>query len=394
MTKINSFDFSLQKRQVLEAFQLYLQEKSSALGIFLRNGLREQAGTNNKYEWLESQLTPKAWTVNGAVVGWTLDTTTPATITFVSTAGMRVDDTIRFVDWTTKSPVGNIVIRIVAITNSTQATAVIHGWADITIPDWAEAKYIANLVEENKSVFEAGNDWEPVAEYNYFQIFDETVSLSDTAINSLMYGNPSQIVSQMRQAMYKMEQKMSEAMIYGFRVARTGSTGAGKWSLGGLRFFFNQAEWNVKDASSGALTPTLINDVIEEVKKDWWDVNTIMCNYNQARKISAFNTSGNNPLIQRNETSAWSYVMRFISDIPVAWWLVNSIIVDEKMPNNELYLLDMNKVALVPFANRSLKMVDWTSNGQDGKTMILRWEYTLKVDSAKYSAWTIKNLAL
>jgi len=38
MTKINSFDFTLQKRQVVEAFELYLKEKSSALSIFMANG--------------------------------------------------------------------------------------------------------------------------------------------------------------------------------------------------------------------------------------------------------------------------------------------------------------------------------------------------------------------
>jgi hypothetical protein len=37
MNKINSFDFSLQKRQVIELFDLYLTEKSSALAIFMAN---------------------------------------------------------------------------------------------------------------------------------------------------------------------------------------------------------------------------------------------------------------------------------------------------------------------------------------------------------------------
>jgi predicted metalloenzyme YecM len=35
-----------------------------------------------------------------------------------------------------------------------------------------------------------------------------------------MYGNPSQVASQLKQAFYKMEQKLSEQMIYGRRVAR------------------------------------------------------------------------------------------------------------------------------------------------------------------------------
>ena len=50
--------------------------------------------------------------------------------------------------------------------------------------------------------------------------------------------------------------------------------------------------------------------------------NTIWCNVDQARAISAFNTSGNNPLttmIQDSEQSrkTGGAVMQFISDIPV-----------------------------------------------------------------------------
>jgi hypothetical protein len=86
--------------------------------------------------------------------------------------------------------------------------------------------------------------------------------------------------------------------------------------------------------------------------------------------------------------------MQFVSDIPVAWGLVSSIVVDEKMPNNEIYLLNLAKVSLIPYANRELKLVDWTLPGQDWKTQILRWEYTCKVEDSKYSAGVIKNLAL
>jgi hypothetical protein len=83
-----------------------------------------------------------------------------------------------------------------------------------------------------------------------------------------------------------------------------------------------------------------------------------MCNYEQARRISGFNTSGNNPMIARSETTAGSYVMQFVSDIPVAGGLVSSIIIDEKMPINEIHLIDIAKYSLVPYANSELQLVD------------------------------------
>jgi len=392
MTKINSFDFSLQKRQVIEAFELYLKEKSSALWIFLANGQAQTPWTNNKYEWLESQLKPLAWTTNGAVNAGTLDATTPANITFVSTTGLEVDDVIRFTVGTTGARVGNLQVRVTSITSGTVAQGVIYGdTTDVTIPTGAIAKFITNLVPENRKTFVGQNTWEPDTEYNYFQIFDQTIELSDTALNTLMYGNPSQVVSQMRQAMYKIEQKMAEQMIYGRRVGRSGTA---KGSFAGMDFYLNQAGGNIKDASAGDLTPALLNEVILEIKKDGGEVNTIMCNYEQARKISAFNTSGNNPIISRAETTTGSYVMQFVSDIPVAGGLVSQIVIDEKFANTEVALVNLSKIALVPYENRELRIVDATLPWQDGVTQVLRGEYTLKFEDAKYSAGLIKNLAL
>ncbi|HPO05591.1 MAG TPA: DUF5309 family protein [Candidatus Gracilibacteria bacterium] len=358
----------------------------------MRNGLSQPFGTNNKYEWLESQLTPQAWTINGAINSGTLDPSTPANLVFDSTAGLKADNIIRFTGETTLSPVGNLQVRIVSVTNGTTATGVIYGGTtDITIPDNANAKLVSSLVEENKSSFTAENTWEPVKEYNYFQIFDQTISLSDTAMNSLMYGNPNDVMAQMKQALYKFEQKLAEQMVYGRRIERSGSN---KGSFAGLEFFLGQSGGNSYDASGTELTPIYINNMIEEIKKDGGNVNTILCNFNQARKISAFNKAGNNPMITRDDQTAGSFVMKFVADLPIAGGLTSNIIVDEKLPNNAIYLLDLDKLALVPFTNRQIKMVDASANGQDGTTQVLRGEYTLKVDSAKYSAGLIKNLAV
>jgi hypothetical protein len=137
-----------------------------------------------------------------------------------------------------------------------------------------------------------------------------------------------------------------------------------------------------------------MNNLAEEIKKDGGSFNAVICNYNQARKISAFNVNSNSPMIARSEITTGSYVMNFVSDIPVAGGLVSTIIVDEKMPNNMVILADTSRIALVPMENRALKMVDGTINGQDGETAILRGEYTFVVKDAKYSHGILKNLAV
>ncbi len=399
MPKIWTFDFSSDvfQRQVNEAFELFLKEQSSWLGIYLANGASLPTAKETKYEWLESQLTPKSWIVDGAVASGTYGTTvwTAANIVFDSTVGLAEWDLIRFIDGTTSAPVWNLQLQIVSITNATTATAYIYGWTtDITVTDNAVAKFITNPVEENRKTFTAGNTWEPTFEYNYTQIFEEVVELSDTMKRSLTYGNTSDVKTQLKQAMYKIEQKLSEQSVYGRRVQRSGSTTWAKGSFGWILQFVDVAGWNVVDASAAAITPTLINNLWEEIKKDGWNFDAIICNYNQARKISAFNTSGSNPMVSRSEVTTGSYVMNFVSDIPVAGWLVSRIIVDEKIPNNQVLLADTNRIALVPMEWRALKMIDATKNGQDGETALLRGEYTFVIKDAKYSHGILKNLAV
>ena len=246
-------------------------------------------------------------------------------------------------------------------------------------------------IEENEKSFAGENDWEPDTEYNYFQIFRTTVELSDTALNSLMYGNPNDVSAQMKQWFYKINNQLSEQLVRWRRVARTGSANG---SFAGFDFYIDTVWGNVVDASSAAISSTLINNLIQMIKEDAGSVDTILCNTNQARKISAFNVGGNNPVVTRDETTTGSYVMRFVSDIPVAWGLISNIIVDERCPKDAVYLLNLDKIALVPYKNRALKLVDGTANGQDGKTAILRGEYSLVIKDGKFSHWKLEGLTV
>lgn len=399
MGKITTPDFGSDafKRQVNEAFTLYLKEQSSWLSIYLANGASMPTATNTKYEWLESQLAPQSWTVNGAKTIGTFGTTvwTAANIVFDSTDWLKAGDIVRFINWTTGSPVWNIQLQIVSVTNGTVATAYIYGWTtDVAIPDNAIAKFISNPQKENNKVFNGANNWVPAKEYNYTQIFEETIELSNTALASISYGDASTMAKQLSQGLYKIEQQMSEASVFGRRVERTGSGVWATWTFGWIEFFIDVANGNVIDASNNPISTTLINDLWEEIKKDGGVYDTIMCNFNQARKISSFNTSGSNPITQvaRSETSAGSYVMNFVGDIPVAGWIVSRIIVDEKIPNDRVYLVNSSKIKLVPMEWRALFSVDGTIPWQDGMTMILRGEYTLVVEDAKYSHWVLKGL--
>jgi hypothetical protein len=382
-----SFDLSqITERQVLDLFTQFLKEQSSALEIFLRNGQKYNAGTNNKYEWMESQLTPMSWQLNGAITPLVTNTN----FTFVSTAGLRPNMILRFVTTSTNGDVGNVQVKIVSITSATVAVGVLYGGTTaVALNNTMTAKLMSEAVQENEKNIVGVDERQPTMEFNFFQIFRNAVELSDTALNSAVYGNVNTLAEQLKGAFYKMRQQLSEQVLRGRRVARTSGENG---TFGGMFQYLDVAGGNVIDAGGAALSQALINNLVQLIIEDGGVANTIVCNINQARKISGFNVAGNNPVIAQNSTDAGSYVLRFISDIPVAGGVVSNILLDEKMPNNGIQLIDINRMALVPYQNRGVKLVPGTQPGQDGQTAILRGEYSMVVRDAKYSHGIIKNI--
>lgn len=386
---IETIDFNSDqlKRQVVETFNQYLKEQSSSTGIFLANGANFPDGTAQKYEWLENQLSPELWTINGQVPVWA-----NKTIVVDDSSGIMVGQIIRFKDPTSNSPIGNLQVKVTSITNATTFEASVYGsTTDVIIPDNAIANFVNRPIKENNKNFIAENDHQLDQEYNYFQNFEVSVELSDTALNTASYSNITGLTQQMTQGMYKFNQQISEGVFYGQRVQRTTTENG---TFGGIESFIDVVDGNVVDAWGAAITPKLINDLGVEIKKQGGSFNAIMTNFEQARAISAFNTSGNNPITQTSldERRAGSVIMEFQSDLPIEGGIISRIIVDEKVPNNKIYLVDTNKIALVPYTNRWIRLVEGTQRGQDGVTALLRAELTLAVQDAKYSHGVLKNL--
>jgi hypothetical protein len=127
-------------------------------------------------------------------------------------------------------------------------------------------------------------------------------------------------------------------------------------------WFLEEATGNSVDASGAAITQTIINNAFEVANGNGaTNVSLILCNPVQARKISAFNTSGNNPVMQRTDTTTGSYVTTFVSD----QGNVATIVADRNFAKDKIALLDPSKVALVPLQNRQFQDKDATTPGAD-----------------------------
>ncbi len=239
-----SFDLSLiSERQVYDLFSTFLKEQSSALEIFLRNGQNYTAGTNNKYEWLESQLTPMSWSVNT----YTLPSPgSPFWLTFTSTAGMRPNMILRFVRAGTNDDVGDMQVKVQEIISPDTAICILYGdTMPYPLDPSMTAKLMSEAVQENEKNIVWVDEWQPVNEYNHFQIFRNAVELSDTALNSAIYGNVNTLSEQLKGAFYKIRQQMSEQSLRWRRVARTQGENGTFWGM----FQYIDVSWgNVIDS--------------------------------------------------------------------------------------------------------------------------------------------------
>lgn len=217
---LQSFDLSnITPAQVQQLFSLYLKETGSVIDKLMANGAGYAAGEANKYEWLESQLSPLSWSVNASSLAGAFNTA--AAMTFVSTAGLKPNMILYFQDATGLDK-GDMQVKVVSVTNATTAQVIVYGGTTgVALDNTCKAKLVNEAVMENEKSFTGDSEWVPSREYNFFQIFRTTVELSDTALKSATYGNVNQLAEQMKGGMYKIRQQMSEGIVRGRRVART-----------------------------------------------------------------------------------------------------------------------------------------------------------------------------
>jgi hypothetical protein len=143
-------------------------------------------------------------------------------LTFISTAGMRPNMILRFVYTGTNTDVLDMQIKVQQIVSGDTAICSLYGdTMSYPIDPSMTAKLMSEAVQENEKNIVGIDERQPTMEFNNFQIFRNAVELSDTALNSAIYGNVNTLAEQLKGAFYKIRQQMSEQALRGRRVART-----------------------------------------------------------------------------------------------------------------------------------------------------------------------------
>ena len=125
-------------------------------------------------------------------------------------------------------------------------------------------------------------------------------------------------------------------------------------------WFLQQAVGNVVDAAGAPISSTILNNAFEVGADNGADnMVTLACNPVQARKLSAFNTAGNNPVMTRDETVTGSYVVTFVSD----QGHVANIVADRNFDKDKIAIIDPSRINVVPL--RPFTDENAAGNGDD-----------------------------
>ena len=364
-----SVDYIEYANKVRDVYDLvdYLQPKLPAFLSLVTDGSPVFA---QKYEWLEDTI--DGW--SSSITAF--DTTGDGTgITVTDTTNLIAGSILRVE--TSGGATRSEQLVVASVDSSTEITVTrdYAGTTGVTLVT-GDVLVAISVPTQKGSTYQNGINFQSSTAFNYTQIFDTTAIVALSDIESNVYGNENAIDYQERRHLEMLFRHLNNAMIHGVKQERTSTQ---KGAMGGILQFL--AGGNVT-AVGGALASSQINVLLENMFNNGAGSSNIgiVCAPNQARKISAFNTSGSNPLLNRdvNDTRTGSYVTSFVGDLPVMGANMAQVVVEPNFPKDQLAVVDMDRVSLHALGNRSFtsKLV---GENDDALSKRLIGEYTVKV---------------
>lgn len=361
--KMLTTDYSYNVRDLSGAFEQIVKQ-SPVLSELIR--ISSKRAINTKHEWGEDVVTPLQWTLNAGY------TAAAGSMTLVSTTGLLVNDILQFEK--TTGARSTLLAKVTAVTNATTiAISVYWGSTDENLLSGAIITLVSRPQLEATSPNPTAG-YEPTSEYNYTQIFDRTAKVSKTqqAVDNYLISDAMDY--QVERKLFELTYEWANTLYNQARVQRTASEPGTMW---GIMRFLKNAAGNSVDAASSAISQTIMNNAFELFHNNGgMNVSLIVCHPVQARKISAFNTTGNNPQVRREDTTTGSYVTTYVSDQGD----IVQILADRNFDKDKIALLDMTRIQVVPL--RPFQDSNAANNGDDFEARRILGEYTLEVRNA------------
>lgn len=371
----STYDFNNTIRDVSQIFELLIGESKNSL-LNVVGGLGgSQEVTNPKYEWVEDTLSPQSGTVK--------TTSAIASTTIVLDGEVDIIDgsILRFSSALDVTKTVQVIVSSSVKSTDTTLTVVrpYAGSTDVEIT--ATDKWLLIAVPQTQGSA-AGNGiiHQGTVPFNYTQIFDKIAEVTNTADATSSYDFATRFARQQAIAMQKIMFDIENSLIHGRKLIASDGVGG---SMAGILQLLTDA--SSVDAVGGAISETVINNNIEEILDDGAFSNRmiLLASPNQARRITALNTTSTNPIIEKADTPAQrlgSFVSSFVGDIPVDGGNFLNVFANWRMPKDQVVLLDLDRIS---FKNmRSMQEKDATLPGTDAKKSRLLTEITLELKNA------------
>jgi len=363
-TKQNSYDFQNQVRSVMPEY-LAAQKLMPTLIKAVRIG---SPARSTKEEWPELQLSGLQTTIASFATDGT-----GTGITVADGSIFRINDILYF-----ESSTGVDRAELVRVTNvvgnALTVTRAYGGGSTVTLVV-GDSAYLQARPRPEATDAGADDGREATMNFNYTQIVDRTAVVSATAEALQYYDVSSQMNAQVGFHLMDILREQSSSLIRGKAVQRSGSV---QGTSGGFMSYLTGG--NV-ETTGGNLSKTHINTALRMIYDDggYSNAYAIVCAPNQAQRISAFNTAGNNPLVTMDQTnrSTGSYVSSFVGDLPVQSGFMADIFVEPTFPKDKIAILDMNLIEMAWL--RPLTDRDATPAGFDGFKRRIIGEFTFRV---------------
>lgn len=377
-----TYDFANTVRSMEEVFSTVVAQNPITSRLLTIDNSRPF--DNIKMEWLDDTTTPLSWTVTTAY------TAGAGIILTTDTSYLKTGMIVQF-----DLPTGarsTLIARVGTIVPNTSFTITVYGGS----VDQNLALNTKILLLDKPSLegsdAEDGDGFEPIASFNYSQIMDEFVQLTQTAYNGKMYGinkTPGEIMN------YLIEKKLAQLA---FKVGATtvnmprnaGSATTARTMGGWLWFLKNTVGAINVNASASAINGAILNQAFAEIRNRGGNATTIVANPIQAKRLSALNTSGTNPIININQDSVTTgqYVERFVTDFGD----VATIVYSYDMDKNAIAIIDPTKISLRPFINDGFRDMEATQPGSRMLRRRITGQYSLEVKNVKEGHALISNL--
>lgn len=376
-----SYEYQNKVRDVDEVFR-QLVEQAPILLSLVQTGM---PATNTKHEWLEESITQ----TTSAIASF--DTDGDGTgVNVASTSGLVAGSIVGF-----RKATGASVTEVckVASVDSTTDLTLVRDYGGSTGVTLVVGDILFLISSPKTSGTDATPDLgqEAGTNYNYVEIFDRTAKVSATSEAVRMYGVGSALNTQVLFQMKQLAYNINNALIYGRRVERSASQNG---TMGGILQYL---EGGVVDTTGGAISSTILNNVLEDIYNNggFSPRLALLMNTNQSRKVSAFLTAANQPVIQKPDmpmqTAGFS-ISRFYGDLPVNSGFTTDVVIDPNFPKDQIAVIDLSKIEINPL--RPMQDKDATAIGADYFARRIITEITATVKDGQKAHGLITGLDL